>query len=210
MFFDADGGTGSGGGGGNVTTFTQEQVNAILAKEKRDAKTKIEDLTNLNSELATNKQLTEQERDELKSKIAELESSYLSETEKKEREWNSTMTKLNAKLEEVGGAANAWRKRFIDSEIKKQVFANAKDAVNPNQLYDLIGHKVEVVEKDDTLEFKIGDNDIAKHIESMKSDVENYGNLFKTPKKGGTPSGEPGKGGTTSGVENWNKKLFGE
>ena len=196
---------------GQPKMFTQEQVNAILAKEKNAVKSKMEELKTLNQQLKNSSQMTAQERDELKSKIEEIETSYMSETEKMKTQFNKTEKALKKQIEDLSKNGDSWKKRFLDAEIKKEILSNANNAINPNQILDLIAHKVETeIGDDNAINLKIGDKSVKDFISEMEKDVDNYGNLFKSKKTGLGLGGKTSKPTGDLSFEEITKQLYGD
>ncbi len=74
---DDGGGDNGGGGGGGAATFTQEQVNSILSRERKKvedtAKKQNQDTLNQLQMLQTKANLSDEEKSDLEGQIAELE-----------------------------------------------------------------------------------------------------------------------------------------
>ena len=193
-------------------TFTQEQVNAFLAKEKTATKAKMEELKTLNKQLKNSSDLTAQEVTALKSQIDEIETSYMSEAEKLKASASKKEKDLQAQIDALGQDGTAWKKRFLDAEIKKEILSNAGNAINPNQILRLISGEVKAeIGDDNAISLKIGDKGIKDYITDMEKDVENYGNLFKSKKTGLGLGGKTTK--TMSGemsMEDISKQLYGD
>ena len=207
----AGAGTPAGTGQPAPKVFTQEQVNAILAKEKNSVKSKMEELKTLNQQLKNSSQMTAQERDDLKSKIEEIETSYMSETEKMKTQYSKTEKTLKKQIEDLAKNGDSWKKRFLDAEIKKEILSNANNAINPNQILDLIAHKVEAeIGDDNAINLKIGDKSVKDFISEMENDVDNYGNLFKSKKTGLGLGGKTSKPTGGLSFEEITKQLYGD
>lgn len=203
-------------------TFTQEELNAILAKEKRSFQ---EERQKLMSELTTFKDkstMTDQEKQELEARIEELQKATMTKEEIAKREQEKMKQAHENNLKALSDEANTWKNRYTKSTIERNILdaAIANDAFAPSQLVELIGNKSKLVPVLDeqgkpTGEFitKVSFEDVDKDqkpvtlemtvpetIKRMKELPNRFGNLFKSgvvPGAGGSNNGAAYKPGTT-------------
>lgn len=203
-------------------TFTQEELNTILAKEKRSFQ---EERQKLMSELTTFKDkstMTDQEKQELEARIEELQKATMTKEEIAKREQEKMKQAHENNLKALSDEANTWKNRYTKSTIERNILdaAIANDAFAPSQLVELIGNKSKLVPVLDeqgkpTGEFitKVSFEDVDKDqkpvtlemtvpetVKRMKELPNRFGNLFKSgvvPGAGGSNNGAAYKPGTT-------------
>lgn len=200
------GGGGGNGGGGNSNTnkaFSQEDVNRLLAEEKRKHTKVLEDLKNRSG-------ATEAEKAELEKRISQLQQEYMTKEEKAQQEYLARHTALEASNKELTSERDSWKTRFADTSfVSATVSAAAKhDAYDPDMIATILRPNMQLVEVLDasgkgtgqyTTKVKIEKTQDGKTVSllaspqeavEMMAKEEKHAYLFKSTKKGG--------GGTSS------------
>lgn len=171
-------------------TFTQEEVNKLLAENKRGMQAKIADLQAALEGAKT----AEEGQKQLSDKLKEMESSLLTVQEKAKLE----MERLEkAKLNETKKLAeerDSFRAKYQDNMAKSAILQAASElkAYNPEQIYRLLRGDVTFVEENGELIPKLGINVSGKELvlpvaEAVGefSKIENNFNLFQGEGKPG-------------------------
>lgn len=202
-------------------TFTQEQVNAMIAKERRTLEEKHKSAVQQNiTELEALKKrsgITEKERAELEGKISALNKQIMTKDELERTEREKLTKGFNAQIEALTSEREAWKGRFTDSVITASLIgASAKhEAYNSDQIVSILRPSTQLVEKLDEngvptgvfapkVAFKAQDKTGKpveleltpdEAVEQMKGRPE-FLNLFKANMKPGFASqGSSGSGG---------------
>jgi hypothetical protein len=133
---------------------TQEEVNRYVAEDRRktEAKYKAQLRAELQkqektyNDLLSNKNLTEQERDNLRSSLDAVETQLLSEKEKAAKDKKKLEESYTGKLTEAEKNAKSWETRYKESSISRELQAAAveNDAFNARQMIDLLRPKTEL------------------------------------------------------------------
>ena len=188
--------------------FTQDQVNKFLAEDRRknEAKFKTEKKAELEKQsadyqrLSEHTNLTEQERDEYKTKHAEAEAQLAEFRTKEEtlrREKKQIEEQLTGKLTTAEKRAKDWETRYQESHVKRELqdAAVKGEAFSPQQMVNTLRPYTTLVPvKDangkDTGEYQVmvaldeGNGTVTQlspeaAMKRMKELPELYGNLFK-------------------------------
>jgi hypothetical protein len=212
-------GEGDPGSGGNPDPtkekkFTQDEVNSLLAKDKRKLKEDNEKLTlslkEMQEKFAGNQDVV----NDLQGKIDEIENKSKSEVTLIKEE-NDKLKKAHQKeKEDLLKERDGYHKLFTDHKIETEIMAAAinGEAFSPMQVHTLLANKAKLNKKEDgsfavEIEFnEIKDGQTQKLILSptetikrMKETPDIFGNLFKSGVKGGV-----GGGNSTDGKVNLN------
>lgn len=221
-----DGGAGDGGAGGAVAPpkapskqFTQEEVNRILAQERRKLQQSnsraIEELQAIKAKV----NLTEQERADLETQIQSMKDALLTNEELAKKEQERLKRTAEAELKKVTEERDRWRNQYTDEAINRAIIDAAMDpshkAVSPEQLIYMLKPTTSLVEERTTDGTATGkhiprvkftdlndkgepvtlDLTVAEAVKRM-SEMDKYGNLFVDRKAGGiggTNTGTPGR-----------------
>lgn len=219
------GGTGdpSGSKSGEVKTYTEEEVQSIIKNERQREQEKTRAMIGELDQLKKNKNLTEQEKQTLESKIDELKNSLLTKEELAAKEKEKLTTQHKADIEKLTGERDNWRNLFQLSSIQRAISdaAIANEAFSPEQISAiLLPHtrlheetddqgtpsgkftpKVKLTEMKDGKE-TILDLTVDDAVKRMKDTPEKYGNLFKSNAQGGLGLGENIRAGRPTDVKN--------
>lgn len=196
--------------------FKQEEVNAMIAKERKADREAKQKLTEQLEAIQASKSLTEQEKDALAQQIEDLKTQYMSKEEIAIREKKKLEEKLGKERDDAINASKSWQKRYADSTIQRALMdaAVANEAFAPTQMVAILSQSSKLVEKMDEegkptgeyetiVKFEDVDKDGKKKIvelpanevvKRMKELPELYGNLFKNNVIPGM-GGNNGKGG---------------
>jgi hypothetical protein len=222
------GGEGAGGEGAGGTgkeppkTFTQDEVNAFLAQERRKNDVKVKELEKKTATALENQNLSQEERKQLEANLEEIKS--LSRTEKQQllHEKKQVEETLTAKLKETEEKVSKTWSMFETSTIERSLLdaAVTNEAYSSQQLVALLRGRSKMVEKKDDKGKPVGDFSVMVELDDrdattgepivttrtpdaavkrMKELPELYGNLFKN----GVVSGLGGSsvtGGVTPGA----------
>lgn len=195
----------SGAGGDSNTTFTQEQVNKMLAQNKRETRDKLEKTLVELKELQAKTKTTAEERATLANKIEELNNQLLTKDELVKKERDRLEKKTEEEVKKVAAERDRWQDLFKRSTIETAVISAAAqaNAFNPKQILAVLtpSAKLDEITEDGegTGQFKVvvdfltTDKDgnqkqltltPAEAVKEMTESSE-YFNLFKDPATGG-------------------------
>lgn len=203
-------------------TFTQEEVNAFLAKEKKATQAKLEQTTKQLSELQKNQSLTQAERDEIAANLERLQNESLTKEELAAKELKKLKDQFEINSKTLAEERDLWKNQYSNTTITNSLTTAAvkAEAISTEQINRLLqtSSKVVPVLGDDGKakpnQFKVvvvwpdvdkSGNPITLELspeevlKRMKEDVANYGNLFKGTAVGGT--------GTIGGTFSPNGKI---
>jgi hypothetical protein len=199
-----DSGT-SGGGGGGARTFTQEEVNAFLAEDKRKHKEKYEQLETSYQELLQNQNLTKEERDKLQTRLEDVQKMQRSKEQQLEYERKQAEERYETELKTAEERASYWESLFKQETVTRslQDAASTADAFNPNQIVGLLKPFTELKDVEGKLtpmvEFPDIDEKTGEEIKTLRTPQEAvkrmrdlpkmYGNLFKSNVVSGVGAG---------------------
>jgi hypothetical protein len=203
--------------------FTQEDLNRVAAKERRELTAKIEMLENSYKQALENQSLTEQQRAQLQEHLEQFQATYRTkeeslklELEKKEKEGKKT-------LETLVQERDSWKNRFETTEIRRslQDAATRGEAYRAEHILSILQPLTKIVQVLDASGKPTGELAPRVHypvvdkttgevatslltgdeaVSLMKSKPEEYGYLFRSNANGGlgggngTGTGMPGKG----------------
>ena len=199
-----------------VNPAAQDELNTMMASNRKK-------LTQQNTELVTqleqikqNANLTADERDELQTRITQLEEQYMSKEELTKRETTKKEREFQKSLEGVTKDRDSWKGRYSTATVERslQDAAVAAEAVQSAQIVDILrgrtqiseaivdgkptGEYIPVVKFNDTNEegqSVVLDLTPAEAVKRMKELPNMYGNLFKGTAAGGLGEGSSAEGG---------------
>jgi len=187
-------------------TFTQEDMNRVLADEKRkhqaNTRKALEELEAIKAKAT----LTDQERQELESRVETMRNELLTKEELAKKEQDKLSKKYSEDTTKLTAERDAWQQRFTDSTIQRSITdaAVTSKAYSPKQIVAILQPDTRLVESLDAeghptgemiakVEFSDVDKDgkpvtldltIAEAVKRM-SEMDEYANLFKTDGVGG-------------------------
>lgn len=233
-----EGGAGEGGDGGagegvteedlpesakGKTSFTQTDLNKILAEDRRKHTAKVEEIKRekekaINSleALKKAKGMSDEGKAALQTQIDEMKNSMLTAEQRAEREKKTLQQKYEEDTKKLAGEKETWQNRFIRSTINTAIVSAASmaEAFDPENVVAILGPEVKLVQnKDDDgndteefvprVKFKDADKDgkpvvieytVSEAVNRMK-ELAKYKHLFKTTAAGGLGGSGGGGGG---------------
>ncbi len=206
-------GEGDGKGDGNKgddKTFSQEQVNTILAEEKRKMQDRQRVVVSELEALKKNSALTVKEKDGLEKRLEELKTQHMTAEERARRAEEMAEKKRSGEVETLSGERDVWRKRHAKLVVDTAIInaAVTHKAIRPDQIIAMVQPKTRLVETLDNDGKPTGDHEprvalpdknkdgedivldltVDEAVKRMK-EMEQHGNLFNGGKTGGLGSG---------------------
>lgn len=197
-------GAGAGANDGAGKTFTQDDVNRILADDKRKHQAALLKTEQTYKDLlANNKALTEKDRATLEDNLATVQGQLRTKEEQAKMEKRQLEEQLNGKIKEHETRAVEWENRYKTETVARSIqdAAVTADAFQPSQIVALLKPMTRLVEVIDektgksTGQFKTvvdfpdvdaeGNPTVTvrtptEAVKRMKDLPETYGNLFKS------------------------------
>ena len=173
-----DGGNAGGGEPGAFTPEQQERVNKILAKEKREHQAKFEKLEASLTQLAEDKNLTEQDKERLMKDAEDLRKQLRTRETQAEVDRKNTEAKYKNELEETKAAAEKWEKMFKQSTVQRELLDAAAqgEAYEPSQIVQLLLPQTELKEEDGRFKVMVNFQDVDEKtgdpIETLRTPTE--------------------------------------
>lgn len=184
-------------------TFSQDEVNRILAEDKRKHQITLAKTEQTYKDLlANNTALTAKERSTLEENLVTVQGQLRTKEEQAKMEKRQLEESLNAKIAEEQNKAKGWEARYKDETVTRSLMdAASADAYQPSQIVTILKGMTKLVEEVDeasgkaTGKFKTvvefpdvdaeGNPTItirspADTVKRMKELPEIYGNLFKS------------------------------
>jgi hypothetical protein len=199
------GGAAGGTAGGESKTFTQDQLNAILAEDRRKHQAQLTKVEESYKQLLANGQnLSEQERKTLEENLATVQGQLRTKEQQTAIEKKELLDQYDKKIKESEERAVQWETKYRNSTISRELkdAAVSGEAYNPDQIVSLLRASTKMVEivdevsKKSTGEFKtvVEFSDVnpdtgepvltlrtpAEAVKRMRELPETYGNLFKS------------------------------
>lgn len=199
--------------------LSQDQVNAILAREKRAWEQKTQLMIQQLEQLKQAKGLTEQEKQDLQTRIEELQASFQTKEQQQQTELAKLQKKYDKDISEANKTGETWRNNH-DNLLKKVDIGRAASkfkAINSSQIEAILLPITKVTEKLDDegkpsgewvtkVNFPGKDKEgkavqltlsVEEAVKMMTEMPEEYGNLFQNQANGGVgvnPSSGQSKG----------------
>jgi hypothetical protein len=184
-------------------TFTQEEVNAFLADDRRKHQANV---ATLQQEVAKF-QGTAKEKEALQVKLQEMEKQFLTKEQLQAQEQEKAKKQYETALETTQAERDQWKNVFVNNlaEVEIAKAAAQNQAFNPGQLSLLLKNQVKVKQKTDsegrpTMDFEVlmpvqsKDKDgkatvlelpVGEGVKKMREDP-GFANLFLIDATGGT------------------------
>jgi hypothetical protein len=199
-------------------SFTQDEVNKMLAEDRRKHKAQVDKHVSELEQLKKSKSLNDQERHNLTQKIEELQNSVLTKEQVAAKEQEKLKKTLEHTTQELTADRDSWKNRFHTTQIQQAITSEAvtHQAFDSDALIALLETKtrlVEVIDDDGkaTGQFvpktKLQDKDkdgrvvtiemtVPEAVAKMKEQPK-YGYLFKSTAAAGLGAGTQsgGRGG---------------
>lgn len=183
------------------TTFTQEQVNEIVVKRNKKVRQQLETAESTVEKLLKTQNLSVEDRSAMEAQLEDLQGQLRTKEQQAQYEQKKAQAEYNAKLEQTTGQLDFYRNQFETTTRDNAILSAASqhDAYNPEQFISVLSPRTEIVEETNEQGEKTGrlvprvkvqkkaeDGTVAEvyvtpaeAIESMKADVDKYGNLFR-------------------------------
>lgn len=206
-------------------TFTQEEFNKALAEDRKKHTAQTQKVIQELETLKKSKNLSDQERQNLTTRIEELQTQVMTKDQLLEQQKNKLQTEYQQELHRERGEKESWRNRYTSSMIDRSIVDAAikEEAYNSDQIIAILQPNTKLVEEVDsegngtgvfTPRVKFADTDaegkptildlsVTEAVKRMKEIPERYGNLFKSNVNGGLG----GTGSNSSGTKLDLKKL---
>lgn len=206
----ADGGTGNGDGVGD-RTFSQGDMNKILAEDKRKHQERYAQLEGEHRELLQNQSLTEEERKKLNGRIADLQAAQRTKEQQIEFDRKKSEEEYSTSLKTANDRGDHWESLYKQETVARAILDAAAlgDAWNPSQVVDFLMPKTELKDVDGKLtpmvDFPDKDEKTGAPVQTLCSPADAvkrmrqlsavHGNLFKSNIVSGVGAGQ-GDAGT--------------
>ncbi len=137
---------------GSPKTFTQDEVNTFIAKEKREYTTKIEGHIKELEQTKRSKDLTDKARADLEKRITEMQDSLLTKEQLAQKEKERLENTHKEALGNITGERDTWKNRFTASSINVVITSEAAKAkaFDPDTLIAILGPHTQLVQDADT------------------------------------------------------------
>ncbi len=204
------GGEGGAGGGGvgeggkdDSKIFTQAQVNAFIAQNKRELREQLAATAAELTKLQQSSTASLEEKATLAGKLEEMNNQLLSKDELAKKEREKLAKTKDEEISKIAKERDTWQSRFRKSTIENAIIGAATNAFNPKQVLAVLESQAKLtpVEEDgqETGAFQVlidlttTDNEgktkklTLSPADAIKTMAESpdYFNLFKDPATGG-------------------------
>ncbi|MFA5345379.1 MAG: hypothetical protein WC315_03815 [Candidatus Omnitrophota bacterium] len=202
-------------------TFNQDQVNAIVAADRRKLAEKYQELEGMYKTALEDKNLTAEARSQLEAKLEDVQKTFLTKEETLIAEKKKLEENLSKEANQWKDAAIRWENQFKQTLMDRtlQDAAVQHEAYNPSQMIALLRPMTKVTEKLDEqgkgtgsyevvvdladINSETGSPQVTRRapedaVKRMKELKDLYGNLFKTNVVSGIGAGTA-QGGMASG-----------
>jgi hypothetical protein len=182
-----DSGTAAGGAaagdGGAKKTFTQEEVNELLAKNKRTLQAKLSAAEKAHQQLLENKHLTEDERTRLETSLEELRSASRTKEQQLIHEKKQLEERLSNQLKEAQEKVTKTWQMYENSTIERALLdaAMANEAYNPDQVATLLRRSAKLVEKKDEQGKSLGAFEVMVELADQHAETGEAITTTRTP-----------------------------
>lgn len=223
------GGSGSGGSGGNNAppqTFTQDQVNAFLAEDRRKAENKNKELIAQLETLKASENLSKKQQEELQAQIDSMQKQYMTKEQLEKEERDKEIKKLTEESKKAAETAERWKNDYTKLRIDNEIIRASTEhgAYSNEQMITYLTPRTELTtevgedgkptgklipmvnleDKDDKGKDIVLKLSVSDAVKRMKELPERFGNLFKGEGVGGVgtlnrPGGTGGGNGTAEG-----------
>jgi hypothetical protein len=205
-------GNAGGTGEGKKITLTQDELNKMMADNKRKLTKQNEELVTQLKKLRDETRMSEENRADLETRIEQLQEQYMSKEELARREAEKASKRHKQEVENLTGERDSWRGRYTIATIQRSLTdaAVTGEAIRPEQIVSILGNSTHLGEVLDATGQPTGEyktlvrfkdvNDSGERvtlelspedaIKRMKELPDLYGNLFK----GAANSGMGGAG----------------
>lgn len=208
---------------GGTKTFTQDEVNKIVAADRRKLEESLKKAEKSYTDVLANKNLTEQERKTLEENLSTVQGQLRTKEQQATMEKKQLEEMFTGKLAEAEKKGQTWEAMYRDSTVERalQDAAVRNDAFSPSQITTLLRPWTRLMEITDEktgkptgafkpmVDFPDVDTNTGEAVilprtpeeavKRMKELPESYGNLFKSGVVSGIGSSSA-TGGLSSGA----------
>jgi hypothetical protein len=192
-------------------TFTQEELNSILARERKKTEERTKQTIKELEELKKSKSMNEQDRAKLTARIEGLQDELLTKEQLAAKEKEKLSKQYTEEIEKLSSERSTWQQRYTQAEISRAISDAASEAgafaardikalLLPNtQLNEVFSDDGEATGQfEPRVKFADSDKDgkpvtldlsVQEAVKRMKDTPEKYGHLFKS-------TAQPGLGGS--------------
>jgi hypothetical protein len=216
------GGVGSGDNNNQNRTFTQDDVNRLLAEDRRKHQAQLKTMETKLQEVLASRNLTETERKALQENLAAVQGQLRTKDQQAALEKKEMEEQFSAKLTEAEKKVQTWESLYRETTIDRslQDAAVKNDAFSPSQIVTFLRPMTKLLEEMDQVtkkttgrykpvvempdvDPKTGEPVMMvrtpeEAVKRMKELPDQYGNLFKAGVVSGIGSGSA-TGGLLSG-----------
>jgi len=210
-----------GGGDPKTLTFTQDQLNKMMADNRRKLAQQNQQLVSELETLKEQSNLTTQQKEELEGRINQLQEQFMTKEEIAKKEQAKLVKLTEEEKAKLKNEAESWRNRYSTATVQRSLTDAAVEgkAVSPEQLVAILGTVTSlqpVIGEDGK---PTGDyapivkfNDVDSNgkpivldltpqqtVKRMKELPQRFGNLFQSDATGGL-GGHSGSGAGGSGI----------
>jgi hypothetical protein len=205
----------------NFTREQQEFINKKMAEERRKLQVQNEKTIKELEKLKQAQGITQKQRDDLQTRIDELQAQFMSKEELLRKEKEKLAKEHKTIVEQLSFDRDSWKNRYHTSTINRALQDSAirHEAFNPEQIMAILEKQTRLVEESDeegkptgslVPRVKLNDVDgegkpitldltVDQAVKRMKDTPDKFGNLFKSGVAGGiggTGSANNGRGKT--------------
>jgi|GEM_PF-3482143 len=196
----------AGGSGGGDRTFTQAELNKILAEDKRKHQERYAQLESEHRELLQNQSLTEEERKKLNGRIADLQAAQRTKEQQIEFDRKQAEEKHTEALTAAEKRGDHWESLYKKETVARslQDAAAQGDAFNPAQIVGLLQPMTELKDIEGVLtpmvSFPDKDEKTGEDVQTLCTPTDAvkrmrqlpkvWGNLFKSNIVSGVGAGQ--------------------
>lgn len=182
-------------------TFTQEQVNTMMASNKKTLQAEVTKKTQALVDAQNDVNLSQEEKDALQIRVDELEALTLTDKELSARDKKKAKAEYDAALDKSSKDASKWKglhdKMLIETAITQASLVDGQKAISPGQLVSLFARDAVVSEVDGIFSVQldvvtVGEDKVTKILKLDPSAAikeyasrPEYLNLFEDPSKDG-------------------------
>lgn len=206
-------GAGANAGEAGRTSFTQDDVNRLLAEDRRKHQAQLKQMETRLQDVLKSQTLTESERKALQENLTAIQGQLRSKEQQAALEKQELEQSYQGKLSDLEKKASVWENLYRDSTIDRALLdaAMKNDAFSPSQIITQLRNQTKLIEDTDAVTGKpngrykvvveMMDVDpktgqqvnmtrtAEEAVKRMKEMPEQYGNLFKSGVVSGIGSG---------------------
>ena len=136
-------------------TFSQDELNKILAEDKRKHQQQFQKLEKQLSDTLTSAKLTNEERTKLEESLEDVRKQLRTKEEQAKLEKKQLEDKFTGEIGQLKQRAEAAEQRYVDSTIKRELqdAAVSGDAFSPNQIVTILRPMTKMVEDKPMIDF---------------------------------------------------------